>query len=847
MGSADSLTVVAVGGPDPHQNKIDREDCMIKRHAQIHTQFGFAASRSRLLASVAALGMVSVNAPALAQGASAAEEDSAESDVIIVTARSRAESLQETPVNITSLGAEALDSYQVNEIADVVGRVPGLNVQIGGSGAGAQISLRGLGSSNISSAFDSAVGISIDGVQVSTQRLLQTAFFDVKQIDVMKGPQSLFFGKSASAGVLSLRSADPTRDWEISGKGSYEFEEEGYTIGGYISGPISDTLGIRLAAQYQDLEKYVELEPQVAARDRNKGLTNLIGRLTLNWEPTDNFTANLKINYNKQESETILGHSDLDCGPDGQISPTRLLGSVVFQSSHSCNIQDGLYPYSDGDPRLNKVFAGSTGDGRDLTQAYNETEIVFVRLAMDLDLNESLKLSTVSGYVDLFNEYNGNFNYTGNCPAANFNATTGCSAGIAGGFMAPFRNELTQFTQEIRLTSDYDSAFNFMLGAFFEDRSMPYGTSQNAFVAAFIGPTRNGETFDWYAERDSKAEALSIFGSATFDITEQLELSGGLRWTKEKKSTTVRFPFVHDIITFGFGFLPSGFFAGPVRFSDSNLSPEVALKYKVSDDINVYAAFKTGFKSGGIDNNALPSGPLRNLNDPNPAVRGAIEDGLRFESETSKGGEIGFRSQFADRSVTLNATAFYYVFKDLQIQEFSLALFNFETYNASKVKTKGIDIDWAWRTPVEGLSLSGAMSYTDTKYAENIVRPNLSVAIVNGRETARAPKFSGNIAFDWKVPVGDSLQFGLSGNATYSDSYWTNPVDSYYRQPSYVTLDAAVSVGDPDGKWKLSLIGTNLTDEIWTNTNGGAPFSADDTVHTQNRGRQLFVEASFKF
>lgn len=798
---------------------------------------------ARLFSSVAGLALCGVCAPSFAQVAG--EESDGE---IIVNARLQSETIQEVPVNITSISGGTLDTYQVNEIADVVSRVPGLNVQIGGSGAGAQISLRGLGSSNISSAFDSAVGISIDGVQVSTQRLLQTAFFDVEQIDVMKGPQSLFFGKSASAGVFSLRSANPTKDWEIFGKASYEFEEDGYTIGGYLSGPISDTLGIRVAAQYQDLNKYVQIEPQVGARDKNKGLTNFIGRLTLNWEPADNFTANLKINYNKQDSQTILGHSDLDCGPDGLVSPTRLLGAVVFQSSHSCDINDSRYPDSDGDPRLTKVFAGSTGDGRDLSQPYNETEIVFARLAMDLDLTDTLKLSTVSGYVDLFNEYNGNFNYTGACPPANFNSLTGCSGGgIAAGFMAPFRNELTQFTQEIRLTTDFDGAFNFMLGAFWEDRNIPYGTSQNAFVAAFLGPTTNGETFDWYAERDSKAQAVSVFGSATFDITDQLELSGGVRWTDEKKSTTIRFPYVHDIITFGFGFLPSGFFAGPVRFSDSNISPELALKYKVTDDVNIYAAYKTGFKSGGIDNNALPSGPLRNLTSSDPVARAAIEDGLRFDSETSRGGEIGIRTQFADRSVTLNATAFYYTFKDLQIQEFSLAIFNFETYNASRVVTKGLDIDWAWRTPVEGLKFSGAMSYTDTKYAENIVRPNLSVAIVDGRATARAPKFAGNIAFDWRTPVSNTMEIGLSGNATYSDSYWTNATDSYYRQPSYVTLDGAISVGEPDGKWKLSLIGTNLTNEIWTNTNGPAPFTSDDTVHTQNRGRQLFVEVAFKF
>lgn len=782
-----------------------------------------------LMASAALIATCGVSAPAFAQDAE--EEDS---NIIVVTARAQTESLQETPVNITSIGGETLDTYQVNEIADVVGRVPSLNVQIGGSGAGAQISLRGIGSSNISSAFDSAVGIDIDGIQVSTQRLLQTAFFDVEQIDVLKGPQSLFFGKSASAGVFALRSANPTADWEIAGKASYEFEEEGYTIGGYVSGPLSDTLGIRVAAQYQDISKYVELEPQVAARDPDKGITNFIGRVTLHWEPTDNFTANLKVNYNKQDSETILGHSDLGCDDPTPGTTSSVFGGA-FASSHSCNINDGLYPFADGDPRLNTVFAGTTGDGRDLTQPYNETDIFFARLAMDLDLTDTLTLSSRSGYVDLFNEYNGNFSYTGNIN------------GTPAGLMAPFRNELTQFTQEFRLVSDFDGMFNFMLGAFWEDRNIPYGTSQNAFAAGLAGPSSGGETFDWYAERNSKADALSFFGSVTLDLTDQLELSGGVRWTDENKSTTVAFPFVHDTVVAVFGFVSSGFFAGPVRFSDSNVSPEVSLKYQVTDDVNVYAAYKTGFKSGGVDNNVLPSNLVTQLNSADAAVRGAAEDALRFDSETSEGGEIGVKTQFADRTVTINAAAFYYAFDNLQVQEFDVAIFNFQTFNASKVTTKGIDIDWAWQTPVEGLRLSGAASYTDTKYREDIVRPDGTVALVDGRATPRAPKFSGNIAFDWRTLMSDALELGLSGNASYSDSYLTNPTDALFTQPSYVALDGSISVGDPDGKWKLSLIGLNLTDEIWNNTTGNAPFTAGDRVHTQNRGRQVFVEAAFKF
>ncbi|NRD88333.1 hypothetical protein C8024_00960 [Sphingopyxis sp. BSNA05] len=123
---------------------------------------------------------------------------------------------------------------------------------------------------------------------------------------------------------------------------------------------------------------------------------------------------------------------------------------------------------------------------------------------------------------------------------------------------------------------------------------------------------------------------------------------------------------------------------------------------------------------------------------------------------------------------------------------------------------------------------------------------------IDGRRAARAPEFAANAAFDWTVPMGDSIELGLNGNIQYSGSYFTNEDSiSDLKQDSYVSIDGSISVGDPEGKWKLSLVGVNLTDEIWINTSGGRPFLepgvGDDLVVTQNRGRQVFVEAAFKF
>ena len=804
------------------------------------------AVRSLLLGSVASLALAGLATPASAQEADEVDE----ANVITVIARKQTETLQEVPVTVTAIGGDTLDKYQVNEIADVVSRVPALNVQVGGSGSGGQISLRGVGSSNISASFDSAVAFDFDGIQVSTMRMVQAGFFDVQQIEVLKGPQSLFFGKSASAGVISIRSANPTQEWEVAGKASYEFEEKGYTIGGHISGPISDTLGIRVAAQYQDIEDYVNLAPGTAAfnpdgtiRD-SKSLKNFIGRVTLQWDPSDNFSANLKLNYVKNKNDGAIGHSDINCGPNGVADPVFLLsGGLVIPSNADCNDRDGLYHTSDGAPALTaQVPEGSAGKPRFQNGIpYGETDIFLGRLRWDLDLSDSLTLTSVSGYLSLDAVDTDCYAYVGQF-SPTMPANSGCSDP---------QNKTEQFSQELRVASDFDGMFNFMVGAFYEDRDIDFNTSQQGVNISFVAPDPvTGNTYDWFKKQNTKTEALSFFASATLDLTEKLELSGGLRWTDEKKVSRISVPYVHSFLSATPAFINSGFFSGPITFKDSNFSPEVSIKYQATPDINIYGAFKTGFKSGGIDNSALPSNSLLGFNDPDPAVRAAVADALKFKSETGLGGEIGVKAQFADRTVTLNTSVFYYVFDDLQVQNFDAATIQFQTFNASQLTSQGVDVEWGWRTPVEGLNLSGSLAYTDAKFTAPFV--TTSGEDLDGRAAARAPKFAANAAFDWTIPMGDAIEFGLNGNLQYSSSYFTNEDSlSDLKQDSYVSVDGAVSVGDPDGKWKLSLIGVNLTDKIWINTSGGRPFLqpgvGDDLVVTQNRGRQVFVEAAFKF
>ena len=812
--------------------------------------------------------------------AQAAEEAESEGDIITVTARKATESLQDVPVTVTAVGKDTLDNFGINQVADVVSRVPSLSVQVGGSGSGGSVSIRGVGSSAISAAFDSAVAFDFDGVVISTMRLVQAGFFDVQQIDVLKGPQSLYFGKSASAGVFSLRSAEPTKNWEVGGKGSYEFEERGYVVGGYISGPLSDTLGIRVAAQYNDVSRYNQIQPGIPTVNRNRGIKDFVSRVTLAWEPSDRFTANLKANYVTNRNDGAIAFQDVHCGLNGRADEVVLLGgAIAIPSGANCNNKDKFFAVSDPSTTQTTRFPdGSAGASRYKGQPFGETDIFFSRLKWDLDLTDNLTLTSVGGYLYFQSVDFDSFSSVGVGPARNPNGAPvaaiaprlaavnaiGSPQGV--GSSDPL-NRTNQYSQEFRLASDFDSSFNFNVGAFYEYRKIDFNTSQQAVNISIIGlDPATGNSYDYYKKHRTKTDAYSVFGSGTLDLSEQLQLTGGLRWTKESKVNTITVPFVHAFLV-GPNFIPGGFFSGPIRFKDTNVSPEVSLRYKASDDINLYAAYKTGFKSGGIDNSALPSSNLLGFNDP--ARRDAVAAGLIFKSETAKGGEFGAKMQFNDRAITLNTSLFYYKFKDLQLQNFNAVTIQFVTFNASEVTTKGLDVDFSWRTPAEGLSFSGSATYLDSEFTKPLISAITGQNLL-GRTPSRSPKFSGNLAFDFEREVSDGIEFGIRGNVQYSGSYFTAntsnfTVDTVFngdlKQKSYATFDGNISIGSPDKRWKLALVGINLANKIYAITSGSRPFLAggplgsgvnavprgDDLNVNYNRGRQLFLEASFKF
>jgi iron complex outermembrane receptor protein len=637
-----------------------------------------------------------------------------------------------------------------------------------------------------------------------------------------------------------------------------------------------------------------------------------MARATLQWDPNPTLSANLKVQYLKHKNDGAIGTAEVFCGANGRADEVALLqGAIAIPAGYDCNAFDQRYFLPDSAQALaTGVPPPSAAEGRNGVP-FGDTDVLFARMKLDATITDQLTVTSITGIVNMDAVDYDAYSYAGvgaafspiPAPSPPFppgstlpvgaiapalGATNGPGVPLGVGTSDPI-NKLRQITQELRLASNFDGRLNFMVGGFYEWREFTFDTSQNGVNISLISPSPTlpllgggvaqgtGYTYDWDKTHLTKTEAVSLFGSLTADLTDTLQLSGGVRWTDERKVQTISVPYVHNLLAYSAApgapglfvpsptFVQSGFFSGPIEFSDSNWSPEVTLRYQPSSDLNVFASFKTGFKSGGIDNSALPSNSLAGFASPDPAVRQATADALIFDSETALGGEVGVKSRLAGGAVTLNATAFYYVFDDLQVQNFNAVQVQFVTSNAGELTTAGIDFSAGWNTPVDGLVLSGNLSFLDAKYTDDFIQPGLDGLLgtpddvnLDGRRASQAPRWSGNIAADWAIPVSSRLQITFGGNLAFNSGYLTDEatLDDDYEQGSFITIDATVGIGPPSGRWQLSLIGLNVTDEIFVITSGGRPFLAgaggllpagDDVILTQNRGRQLFIQGRVNF
>lgn len=752
---------------------------------------------------------------------------------IVVTARKREESLQRVPVAVSVIDQSVLENNISDSLTKIGELAPQVSLSQGGSGTGAVITIRGVSSASNDAGLDQSVAIEVDGVPISRGQIISASMYDLEQVQVLQGPQALFFGKNSPAGVISLKSADPTDTFEGYATAGYETEAEERILEGAVSGPLTDTLKARLAFRGSSMDGWIKNVAQPQTDIINPLVTDpgavhggelpnedIFGaRLTLLWTPTEDFEANLKLAINDQERNAGNSSSEPFC-IGGKTQPV-IRGTVPIpggdcgknqQTSHGAvaPVYAANIPYSNnGVP-------------------YFDSDFQFGSLTLTKKL-EAYTLTSTTGYYDQTVQQMSVSDWS---PYATIWAAS--------------REEYDLFTQELRLASEFDGPLNFMVGAYYESFDREFFNSADLNHVFDAGSQSYAAVM---MSADNDGNYWSVFGQVNWEITEELELAVGARYSDDEKDTTIV-----DVVE-------NPAFAGilfdegvPLRsgFDDENLSPEVTLSWYPNEDHTFYVAYKTGYKAGGISNPFLPANAATPAN-------------IQFKPEEAKGFEAGWKASLLDRRLRLDLVAYTYNYQDLQVVSYNSQTISFTINNAASADIEGLQGSFEWLA-LEDLTLRGNFGLNNAEYdsypiAQCYPGQTPAQGCVGGvqnladQDLLRAPDLTYSLGFDYSPSLLAGWDTTLSFQTTHSHSFETATDNSPAgHQDDFWLVNAALRVGPSDGRYDITLLARNLTNEYymlnsngWSGASRGATIVTDQQVGFFNRPREVILQGTVRF
>ncbi|MGS2724016.1 TonB-dependent receptor [Porticoccus sp. GXU_MW_L64] len=687
---------------------------------------------------------------------------------IVVTAQRRAENLQDVPISVSALPESFLEKNDVRSLQDLSGAVPGFYATNSVNYGAAPLTIRGIGGANGGGNFfnDEPVAVYVNDVYISRLSFSTADLLDVKNIEVLRGPQGTLYGRNSSAGALLLRTARPTEETEGFVRGTIaEFGEQ--RIQAAISGPLSESLQGRLALGRTDIDGWGNNSfdgSDVAASEATTA------RLSLRYSPSDTFTGDLILETQRQDSvpATIAVAS---------VAP--LTPSTPFVRRPDLNERLDNNEFALNDPN------------------FNEAETDSLTLLINWSVG-NLTVDSVTAYRD--------YSLDGAQDSDGTEFTLFNNQGVVAS---------EQFSQEIRLSSDNDSAFSWVVGAYYlqEDVTMDF-TIRN-FQGLFGAGTE--ATFD--ASQDLSSWA--VFVDATWDITEQLSVSLGGRYSTEDKDFTnnqtvftignsipLPIPFgpfpAGATIPAGIPVAPPGSFASSETFSD--FSPRLVASYALSENARVFASFTQAFKSGGFNSFGLA-----------PA----------FDNEEIDAVEVGFKSELLGDRLRFNGAAFIYDYSNLQVR-LPVPTGGVSIVNAGEAEVKGLELEMTLAAS-ENLQISANVSFLDTELEEFLTQEipedllfligapiPLNMVNAAGNELTRAPDLQYAINLDYTTQLTDTLTLDFNLNYRHQDSVFfleTNQSSNTFASDGSDELGLRIAIGPETKKWQVGIFGQNITDE----------------------------------
>ncbi|SEH19145.1 Outer membrane receptor proteins, mostly Fe transport [Sphingopyxis sp. YR583] len=737
-------------------------------------------SRATLLLAIAALPV-----QVLAQTADITEGDGAGyRDEIIVTATKRSASIQDVPLSVAAIEGAAIENQGIDNVADIARLTPGVAVSTTGPGR-TQIIVRGISSTTGSQA---TTGFYLDEVPVSAVATnIEGSTFDLNRVEVLRGPQGTLYGSASMGGAIKYVSNQPDTD-ELEARGDLTLSSTksggtNYAANAVVNLPlIKDVAALRVVGFYKfedgyidryavDPNNYLAIDPTVAPK-KNVNSYDIWGfRAALAITPTDTLRITPSVYYQNQKVDGAFAFDDPPGSYDNMVQARMIpdrsqdevqiynltaaqeIGDLELTSSSSYFIRD--FKDTEDTTRVIHYLLGLIAPGVQTT-AFPHGETQFIRTTI---FTQEVRLSGEIGPIEF----------------------------VVGGY---YQENKRKRRNELPLTAAFNDAF---------------GTPFTGFDTLFRG------------RRNTAAEEVAAFGQATWNISDRLRVTGGLRWFEVKED---------------FNSASDGVFnGGPTQSAgtskSSGVTPKFGVDFDVTDNVLLYASASKGFRAGG----ALAPVPIA-VCAPYLTELGLSGAPTKYDPDSLWSYEIGAKTQFADRRVTMNASAYHIDWSRIQQQVSLQCGFNF-TGNFGKAVSRGLELETNWRAS-DSLTLGLNLGYNDAKLKDTVAGTTGQA----GDRLLDVPKFTASASFNYDQPIGNGLNAFLLGNASHTSSVLAeyNDASPWRTRKSYQIVDLRLGVHDEDERWRVSLFVDNLLN---THATVGNAFSS--TAITTPTTRSLAV------
>jgi iron complex outermembrane receptor protein len=765
---------------------------------------------------------------------------------IIVTAQKREQNIQDVPISVISVSEAQIKAAGITDIKNLTILTPGLTVTSTTSENVTSARIRGIGTVGDNPGLESSVGVVIDGVYRPRNGVGFGNLGEIDRTEVLEGPQGELFGKNNDAGVINIVTKRPSTTFGVTAEATYGNYND-RELSASITGPIGGISAARLYVGWQKREGFSPVEtgigPNTDNRSNDRDVWTVRGQYQMT--PTDDLTLLLIADYSKRQEHCCDAVPVVD-GPFAGIV-NALTGVPALGGNGSVGIQTGTLT-----PFTQRAYANQP-----IRQDIRDTGFSG---QIDWDLHFG-KLTSITAWRDNTIINGNDSDYTGadiiDTPATKGNQT-----------------DFKQFSEEVRLAGK-QGPLDWLVGGFFSseiltpsstvlagrDFDLYVGGVASASVGAnppnFLlipGFTGNlpGGTFipgvsgqaDWFRQT---SKSYAFFTDETYNIMQGLDLTGGLRVTKEKKSADSHFsnpdggigtgsgcgklltspgvnalnplsPEYQFLIGYGCATPFNPFFNGlssSQSLDEAKASGTVKLSYRFTDDIMAYLSWADGYKAGGYN--------LARVT--NPAAANPLAPVLNtfFPEETVNSYELGVKSTFANRTVRLNAALFRQDYNNFQLNTFTGIVF--VVSSIKKVQSKGAELNADWATPLRGLNLSGGLTYAFTNIEECGEACYLFAPDRLNSRMPFAPLWSGVASAAYIVPLSSALQLRANVSDKYTSSYNTGSnLKPQKLQSSYGILNARLALEPPDSKWAVEIWGNNLADKGYYQVAFDAPF-----------------------